>query len=80
MNNINQRETCKKNILFHIDGVELPAEIRHKVMNNGTLSIKSVHRSTETGRFVCQVRDNFENSVEGFIDVQVMGNTYILFH
>lgn len=54
--------------------------MRQAVLTNGTLLIASIHRSTENGKYVCEVQDNNGNRVFGSVQVQVMGNTYYCYY
>ena len=54
-------------------GRELPDDLRHKVLLDGTLVISSVHKEVDTGAYTCWARNKQGHSARRSGEVAVIG-------
>lgn len=60
-------------------GRELPDDLRHKVLPDGTLMISSVHKEIDTGSYTCWARNKQGHSARRTGEVAVIGKISLPF-
>lgn len=60
-------------------GRELPDDLRHKILPDGTLVISSVHKEIDTGAYTCWARNKQGHSARRSGEVAVIGKTPLSF-
>ncbi|GAB6022583.1 Down syndrome cell adhesion molecule-like protein 1 [Chamberlinius hualienensis] len=60
-------------ITWEKDGMLLPADLRHRIHLNGTLTIRNVHQDNDSGQYTCVARSKENTQVaRGNVDVMVL--------